>query len=287
MKKIFFLLFFYLAINYGKEEDVVKYIEKGNLSLPTSQQLGPLFSFGQNVIDKGDFQVYAYDYFTKGNNKKSNELFPYPLYGIRDDLSIFLSIPAAKFKENNQQTFGLEDMFIQAEYAYYNKDTSTYGNQATAIGALFFPTGISDKNPSTGYGSVSFFLGGTYSHLAIDWYYFFSPGVFLTTKRKGIKFGNQFFYQAGIGKNIAYRSKKWLLTWMVEFNGMYSQPDKINNSKDPNSGGNIVYIGPSLFFSTQRLILQVGIGVPITQHLFGNQNKNHFIVAGGIAWKFN
>ncbi len=46
------------------------------------------------------------------------------------------------------------------------------------------------------------------SYLAIDWYGFLSSGATLTTSHHGNKIGNQYLYQGGFGKNIAYCSKE-------------------------------------------------------------------------------
>ena len=74
---------------------------------------------------------------------------------------------------------------------------------------------------------------------------------------------------------------------MIEFNGAYTQQTKINNVRDPNSGGNTFFIGPSLWFSTEHFIIQSGIAFPLSQHLFGKQEKNTYFLSGYIGWKFN
>jgi len=40
-------------------EKEIQHIKEGNFALPTSQQPSPLFSFGQNILDKGDIQALA------------------------------------------------------------------------------------------------------------------------------------------------------------------------------------------------------------------------------------
>lgn len=111
--------------------------------------------------------------------------------------------------------------------------------------------------------------------------------MILTTTRRKNKFGNQFLYQAGFGKNIAYESGKWLLLWMLEFDGLYVQKSKVNDVLDQNSGGNLIIIGPSLWFSTQHFILQAGIAPVVHERLFGVQSKNHVYISFNLGWKFN
>jgi hypothetical protein len=74
---------------------------------------------------------------------------------------------------------------------------------------------------------------------------------------------------------------------MVEFDGTYSCRNKILGEIDPNSGGNIIYITPSLFISSKKsLVIQFGIGFPVHQHLYGNQNNKENLLEAKIFWTF-
>lgn len=265
----------------------VDQLEEGNLAVSTSQQPGPLFAFGQNVVDKGDFQTFLYTNSFLGTNKSFNTFFPDILYGITDSLSAYINIPVEKNRDGIYSSSGISDIFAQFEYAFYEKKTSTTTNQATVVATIFFPTGSATKVPPTGNGSATFFLGYTLSHLATTWYAFTSSGAYMPTKHNDTKFGNAFLYQAGFGRNLCSRSKQWTSTFILEFFGIYSQRDTINGSINQNSGGNIFFIGPSLWFSTNRFIIQTGIAFPITQKLFGQQNPINYLVELDIGWKFS
>ncbi len=67
----------------------------GNFLLPTTQEPGPLFGFGQNIINKRDLQIYCSPNKLRGHNFSASELNLYALYGITDTLSIFLAMPVA------------------------------------------------------------------------------------------------------------------------------------------------------------------------------------------------
>ncbi len=73
---------------------------------------------------------------------------------------------------------------------------------------------------------------------------------------------------------------------MVEADGQYTGKNKINGVKDPNSGGNVLFITPSMWISSNHLILQLGAGVPVIQHLIGTQDKNSYLLALNIGWTF-
>lgn len=274
---------------YGKEEADPKPAPPkiGNFALPTSQQPSPLISFGQHVIDKGQgiFFFFA-DYFA-GKRKHATDLIPSLLYGIEDDLSIFLAAPVApRFKDQRTHSSGWEDIFAQLEYAPYNNQTKQYSDQITLLSGVSFPTGSALKLPPTGWGAPTFFLGTTLSRLYTDWLAFTSYGVFLSTSNEHTKLGNQFLYQWGVGRNIYSIPSELIFTGMVEITGLYDTKNKIRGLRDPNSGGNVIYVTPSLWLSTEKYIVQLGVGFPVAQHLFGQQTRNHYLLAGTLAYTF-
>lgn len=268
----------------GTKQAIIQ-IKKGNLAMEASQQIGPLFAFGQNIVQKNDLQVFAYTDYLNGKRTEYTEIIPNMLYGINDVTSIYINMPIAiSFKSNGQHSSGMEDIFAQAEYAVYNKTALKYSNQMTLVSKVTIPTGSLSKQPATGYGSPSIFLGATFSHLAVHWYYFGSAGCTITFPRHNIQAGNQFFYQAGIGRTL-FNLPGWLFAWLVEFNGTYSEPEKINLHPHP-FGGNIIYIGPSLWISSKRLIIQLGIEFATLQNSKNKKDKSRFITALEIGWKF-
>src|SRR5580704_16379352 len=118
MKKIFLIIFnlnlFFNNLIFARDQDRIEHVIAGNLSLPTSQQPGPLFCFGQTVIDKGDFQGYLFGDAIWGKCNLSSDLLPYIIYGITDNLSLTAGIPfALKFKENSCRSSGIEDLYLQ------------------------------------------------------------------------------------------------------------------------------------------------------------------------------
>lgn len=156
MKKLFFILLYPLAL-CAREEDGA-HVLQGNLALPTSQEPAPLFCFGQSVIDKHDIQAFVYINSLLGKKTDFTQIIPNILYGVTDELTITAGAPiAAKFRYHNYQSSGIGDLFIQAEYAFYNKDRQDYANQATVVASMTFPTGSFKKQPPTGFGSPTFF----------------------------------------------------------------------------------------------------------------------------------
>ncbi|HLC07354.1 MAG TPA: hypothetical protein VJJ26_04145 [Candidatus Babeliales bacterium] len=272
----------------AREADEEPQVKVGNLAVPGTVQPGAFLGFGQNIITQYEALAVVYPSWFLGKNKSFAEILPYIVYGLRDDLSILLGFPTAiRYKDDGHHSSGSADLIIQLEYSPYSHHMPTVTNQISLVAALLLPTGSDCKNPPTGSGSPSFFLGVTALHLATEWYCYTSYGALLTMQHDNNKSGNQFFYQAGVGKNIAYSPDKWILMWMVELYGWYEQKNKINRIIDQNSGFNMVILGPSLWFSTDRLILQVGAAPVVSQHLFGTQLKNSVLVSCNIGCRFN
>jgi len=287
-QKIVFLSGLFVLNGVFLADNATEQLKIGNLALPTSQQPGSLLGIGQNIVDKDDFQLFTYVDHMNGCCKSFTEVWPTILWGIQNNLSLFIQQPiAAKFQQNNQISKGLEDLLIQFEYAAYEKDKETATDQITVVVNVTIPTGSAYKQPPTGFGASSYFLGMTASHAGSNWYPFASTGVIVTTSDNGTKFGNQFLYECGLCKNISYRSNEWIFSWMVEMHGLYKQRDTITGTINQNSGNNAILLGPSLWFSTQRFIAQAGISWPVYQKLFGNQkNTDNYYIAVDIGWKF-
>lgn len=261
-------------------------VKIGNLSFPPSQQPGPLISFGQNLLDKGQAQAVLAPIEFKGHDQYFIALFTNVLYAFTNEFTLFISAPTAiRYRQDDHHSSGIGDLIIQLEYAFYTKAYHTHYDQATLVANVTIPTGSAKKNPSTGDGCNSFFLGGTYSRMEIDWFYFASSGGIMHASSHGREPGDQFLYQCGFGRRI-FNTKEWLFDWMVELNGFYTWRDRIRGVINRDSGGNVIYLTPSLSLSSEHVSYQVGIGFPVQQTLFGHQTKNNCLVAFNATWTF-
>lgn len=291
MKIVLTLLTFILLVlsifqGYAHFPDTIEQLPIGNLALPASQQPGPTFSFGQNIIDQGAMLFIEGVVQVKGCNLNFVTVFTQLLYGITDDLSLFIDLHSVPhFISDGFISTGLGDLNVQLEYAFFEKKTATSTAQSTLVTAVSLPTGSAEKNPSTGLGAPGFFLGVTFSYLSTKWYAFADDGILLTTRNKGIKFGNQFFYEFGLGHNLG-NPGGCILLGLLEFNGFWTNKNRIKCIINPNSGGNMIFLGPSIFLSSERFILQAGIQFPILQQLNGIQNKAKFrtLILGAVTF---
>jgi hypothetical protein len=271
----------------NKKAEEEKTLKVGNYALPTSQQPGPLVSFGERIVGKDVLQFLLFGDHFQRQNGHFTDLLPGFVWGMTDAFSIFWSMPyAVTYKDRASHSSGIEDVFVQFEYAFYSLEKRYYTNQATLVCSVLFPTGSNRATPPTGFGSPSYFLGATYNHTELDWLYFGSIGSLLTSCTKHCtKFGPQLFYEFGFGRNIP-SPKGWIYAWMVEIDGLYSCRNRIHGVTDPNSGGNLIIITPSIWVSNEKFIFQLGVGGPLYQHLFGNQIKYlyHIIFEAGYTF---
>lgn len=276
---------FSYAESKEKEEEPPKI---GNFALPTiSQQPGSFIAFGENIAQKGVVQLNLQGAYVKGKRQYDSELIPNTILHPSDTSSILFATPyTVKSKENDSSSSGIEDMLLQFEHAFYSTSNKCYTDQATVVMNATLPTGSASKEPPTGSGAPSYFLGGTFIRSYADWLFFTSHGFVNTTKHHGTKFGNEFLYQFGTGRNIAYVQNEWIFNWFLELIGQYTEKNKISGQTDPNSGGNVILLIPSLWFSTEHVILQFGVGTPVVQHLFGEQNKNYYLIFSNFGWTF-
>lgn len=269
-----------------KDEDEEKPDKVGNFSLSSSQQPGPLVGLGEHVIDAGVTQFFIFADAFFGHRSYRTDIIAAYTYGIADNFAIRIEFPYSPgMKDGDHKSSGIEDIDIQLEYAFYSKSTKCWADQATIVAVTNIPTGSCEKNPPTGLGATSWLLGITYNHIEIDWFCFGALGGVLTTTGPKCKAGNQFLYQLGIGRDIC-TPPGWIYAWMVEMIGQYSWKSESNHRRDPNSGGNVISIIPSLWVSSETLILQLGVGYPVVQKLFGDQRKQYMSAYFNIAWTF-
>ena len=258
---------------------------KGNFSLPISQQPGPLISFGQNIIQKNQLQVYLFPNYLSEPNQYYLTVAPALVYGLSDKASLFLTFPvAADYVFNTQHSSGYGDTGVQGEYAFYNHDTYQYSDQATIVGGITLPTGSPYKRPMVGLGSASYFIGGTYNHLTVDWMFFTSPGALLLKPAPNLKFSTQYLYQAGIGRNIKSIPDKYIFFALLELDGQYSKNRIRFDAIDSNLSGNILLATPSLWISTKQFIAQLGIGFPVTKRWINPQNNIQYYASATLTW---
>jgi hypothetical protein len=259
----------------------------GNFAVRVSQQPAPFIAFGQNIINKHQFQLYLFGDYFHGSNQHFTDALPYAVYGLTDASSLLVSVPiAVNYHAGGYSSQGFGNVTVQYEHAFYTTSTKKYEEQATYVVAAMLPTGSTSSQPATGSDAFSYFAGMTYNRTYNDWLGFVSPGFNIPTTHNGNRAGTQYVYQGGIGRNIASVTSKWVLTWMVEADGLFVTKSRSDGFINQNSGGNTIFITPSLFYGRNNAIFQVGFGVPCLKQLNGEQSINGFFVGANAGWTF-
>jgi len=252
---------------------------------PDLRQPGPLIAFGENILKKGGSKISLFSNNDEGPGSHYSALTSNFLYGLTDNLSLELNVPVAVYYQNdNERSSGLEDISAQLEYAFFTRSTSNFQEQATLVLTGSTPTGSTSKDPRTGNGAPTYFFGATYNRSYENYFVFASPGLKFMTTQDGTNYGNKYFYQFGGGINITEIASNWIVALVTEFDGLYTEKAKINGTISPNTGGNTLFLTPSLSLSGKNFGLQVGAGAPIIQNLNGQQNKTNYLLAANISW---
>lgn len=258
----------------------------GNFALPSSQTPGALLTFGGNILEVGEVKIFFFADRFVGKHKLTIDGFPGLTFGVTDNFSVMFGFPFTPCLRNGKEhSSGWEDCFIQGEYAFYNSSTFAYSDQASLVATFLFPTGSSRKKPSTGFGAPSFFLGAVYHHSTVDWFMSIGVGGTLTGSDHGTKLGDKFLYECSIGRNIP-SPEGWIYACVVEMDGEYSKKNRMHGVLDPDSGGNVIYLTPSLWVSSKRVVLQFGVSFPVNQNWFGSQRKFDYALNFNFSWAF-
>lgn len=299
MKKWLYTLCIFLSLplfaeenNNNNENDNKKKEEppsRGIFSLPSSQQPGPFFAFGQYVLEKNQGQLLIQPFYLKYPQQQYVELFSSYIYGLTDSTTGILTVPyALSFRNQSEHSAGIGDLFFQMEHAFLNTSNKSFTQQGTIIGGITIPTGGAFyKNPPTGDGTQTLFIGGTYNRTYVQWYWFASSGMQWPTRHHDIHLSTSYLYEAGIGHVLAAQSKRFLLVGLAELDGEYLTNDTFFGFTDPNTGGNVLLFTPSLNLSNKYLLVQLGVSLPLTQQWNGVQEDMTYATSLAVSITFD
>jgi hypothetical protein len=291
-KKFLLLLLLSMCVICSAREEVEgqETIPIGNFSVPAVTEIAPLISFGQLLIGENAILAQVSGFYSQKDHGHLNGIAPNVTYGIRDDMALYFSLPITfRNKEGPAHSSGIGDALLQYEYAFYTRTRKEYTLQATVVANVQFPTGSIRKNPPTGNGWFSYFLGTTFFFMSYDWYAFVSPGANFPTAHHGTKVGNSYLYQWGFARYIkALSPPGCIFDLMIEFDGTYSQKNRRSTKEEPDSGGNVLLATPSFWLSSTSWLIQSGVSIPILQNLNGDQDKIEYEISyvAGLAFQF-
>lgn len=262
----------------------------GNFALPRSQQPGAAYSFGSNILDPGQLQGRTTPNIFKSTGRRDIGSGVTLLYGTSEKTSLLFSLPITPSRTGGQgRHAGLGDAGLQGEYEFYRRSSFKSIQKAAVLASFTLPTGTKDFSSE----HVSYFIGGTFNQTWTDWIVFAAPGLLRFGGNPKNRPAPRYYYELGVGRNLTSQSGDYILTGFVEVNGQYDPKEPSPTPVTRNSGGNILSDGnllfftPSLFFSTKKWIVELGVSLPVTQHWIGTRKQVNYYAGTAIAYTFD
>ncbi len=262
-------------------------VREGNFAVRAAAQPGPIFSIGQNLLNKHDVIVSTNPVFAHGEDHLAVVAWEQNvLYGITNTCSLLITPTSLNLRnpihDLKAHSSGFGDLPIELEYAYHVIPQPRAVWAFTVLGSVNLPTGSAKKSPQTGLGSPSFLLGTTASYMSVDWFAFVDLASLITTKYHQIDYGYGYFYECGVGRNLVHL-KDWVFMAEFEVDGILVRPTRVSGIKNPNTGSNTIFVGPSLYLASNLLTFDFGVQWPILQTVRGAQNKFDYRITGGFG----
>ena len=236
----------------------------------------PIFSLGPETIYKGGIGIESEVEYEKGGSDRETAIHYEIIYGVTEDLSLTIEVPhIIEKKEGGEISDGLGEVALRGKYQLFRKDTLGAQDKAALIYGLKFPTGDEDKDPSLGSGSWDHLFGLSIGHESTTLYGFATGRYVLKTESGGKEKGDQVLIDVAFGFRPWLRSyKSWDLVLLLENSYICLEKDEVNGIKQANSGGEEIFIGPTLLWSIRNIMIKGGIQFPVWQDLNGNQKRD-------------
>jgi hypothetical protein len=271
-------------------------LEKGRFVLELQTEFIKFDSFSDNqLLDLAaeDREVHDLDF-----------LHIYSLgvsYGITPDTTIHAKLPYVYRNDIRESeppdevhlhgdAKGFGDLSAHIHHRMYHRENSGLG--ISLIAGLKFPTGKTSDKDNDGHNFEAEFQPGSGSwdpsfgiavskrldNFSID------SNVLYTLVTEGTQdtdLGDIFQYNLA----LSYRAIKEpaLLDLIIEANGQWIAKEETDGHKDPDSGGNIIYLSPGIRLSLSKSFASyISFGIPIVSDLNGEQNDPDYRIVFGI-----
>lgn len=249
--------------------------------------ISPLFSFGHAILSKNQWAVSEEVLFFKSKPNSYWLSLLQLFYGLNDVCTIIGNIPVVSQKSTTKQkNTGLGDCYLNLYSRLFNNSSEKYDYRIIGVTGLRFPstTGAFGETIFT-LNTTSFFFGITQDALTRDWYLFTDFGALLFLKKGCRHYGHLINFNTGAGRSFCFNEN--YLTVFIELSDFYSRPDKINKQQLLTTGGNILFIGPTLRYTHKNgFLAQAGIQFNAGEHLRNRLSSTQYIVGGFIAYSF-
>ena len=248
----------------------------------------PVFSLGPETIFEGGVGVEAeFDFEDEAGEKLS--LMNYEIiYGLRDYLSLTLSVPHILEREDEgQSSSGLGDIELRAKYRFYKKDMLGAQHKITGILGVKAPTGDKDARPALGTGTTDVLFGATYGYESRTWYHFLTTRFRYRTESGNRDPGNRLFTDGALGYRPWRREYlEWDFVALLETNFELEFKDEFRGAVLPDAGGNRLWLGPTGLLSYRNIMFKGGIQFPVYDDQNGDQHDSKLRAVFAIEYHF-
>lgn len=242
----------------------------------------PIFGLGPHTIFKGgvgiEMEIEGEKASGSDEEEKEYVLFNEIIYGITADLAITFTVPYVLNRKQDdgkgeERSSGIGDLSLRTKYRFWRSDSPGMQDAAAVIAGVKLPTGDDDRTPRLGSGSTDFLLALTAARESLKWYYFSDIRYrFNTEGGGGLRKGNRLFADLAVG--IRPWPTEYLkpdLVLIAELNWETFLRDELHGSDIRDSGGNRLFLSPSLFITYRNLAVKGGLQIPLHQNLNGEQ----------------
>ncbi len=229
-------------------------------------------------------------------------------YGVTSDLTLFgmlpyldksLDLTTPADARITRGTSGFGDARIFARYTMYQKDGRGRSFRIAPFAGIELPTGDDDGRDSfgrlpqplqSGSGSWDPFLGVVSTFQTLDFQFDAQIAYKANTKANGFEFGDELRLDASAQYRVWPRELRGgvpgFLYTGLEVNFLHRDNNRVAGTDDPHSGGESLFLAPTLQYVTKRWVLEGAVQVPVWQDLNGQALEDDMTVRAGFRLNF-
>lgn len=226
----------------------------------------PIFGVGPHTVYVNGVAVEVEGEFEGDGARSVYEV----AWGLTPDLTVTAQLPFRHRRDRDASLFG--DAGVRVKWRFWRRDSPGAQDALAVVGGFRLPTGSEAEEATPGERSTAFLSGLTYGHEGRRWYWFGDARYQLATGDDGLNPGDVFFYDAAFGvrpARLTYRQPD--LVVLVEVNGRHIGTARTGGLDLPNTGGEVVTMGPGILLSYRNYMFKAGVAVPVWRSLRGTQ----------------
>lgn len=253
--------------------------------MESSHTINSLFGPLHIILEKDQFKIEEI-FFFENSQQKDYLLLNYIFFGITEKCTIIPTLPIVSKKSTTPHgnSSGLGDLTFQFNYLLYQQRQSDCQYRLVPTIGVGFPTTTISQNTLFSLPAFNGFVGLMQDIITPSWFcstdlWFISVG-----KKDERKIGNLILYAWALGKTYCYHDH--FLTFLLEYFGLYTHADHINNRIDLTTGGHAAYIGPTIRYFYKDFYIHAGVLATISYN-FRAQIKPSTVLTGlALAYYF-